>query len=347
MITTAKLILPSEAIKRLEQVAERAVMQSPFVDIAPYLDGDCELVKPTVGNVLPERCLFYAGAINEVHGEPSVGKTNILLAAAGTVLANGGKVFFLDPEDSPARIIPRALSLGIDREAMRTGFFYMQDPTPDDYAVAHEWARREQPELVILDGLAEALAREGHDENTPADVLSFFQDRIRPFADAGCAAVVADHVAKSSETRGRWARGSGAKMGRYNGASYEIVLGESYTPTKPGHVRLKVSKDRNGGVGAIGKTVFELHFSPRDFGGTEARWELAPDEFRPTCLMSKVLEQLKTYGSATKRELRDLGGHTGVDKAIQLLMKEGSIIREVSGHKHVFRLAAAEGDERA
>ena len=92
-------------------------MQSPFVDISAYLDGDCELVKPTVAEVLPERCLFYAGAINEVHGEPSVGKTNILLAAAGAVLEKGGKVFYLDPEDSPARIIPRALSLGISREA--------------------------------------------------------------------------------------------------------------------------------------------------------------------------------------------------------------------------------------
>ena len=342
MTTTSILRLPSEVLAGWEREEESAELQSPFVDISVYLDGDCELVKPTVAEVLPGRCLFYDGAINEVHGEPSVGKTNILLAAAGAVLEKGGKVFFLDPEDSPARIVPRALSLGIDREAMRTGFFYMQDPTPEDYAMAHEWARREQPELVILDGLAEALAREGLDENTPADVLTFFQDRIRPFADAGCAAVVADHVAKSTETRGRWARGSGAKMGRYNGACYEIVLGESYTPTKPGHVRLKVAKDRNGGVGAIGTTVFELHFSPRDFGGTEARWELAPDDFRPTCLMSRVLEQLKTYGSATKRELRELGGHNGVDKAIQLLMKEGAIIKEVNGLKHIFKLAPAE-----
>jgi hypothetical protein len=341
MMTTTTLRLPSEAIQLLEQDAERAAMQSPFVDIAPYLDGDCELVKPTVGNVLPERCLFYAGAINEVHGEPSVGKTNILLAAAGTVLANGGKVFFLDPEDSPARIIPRALSLGIDREAMRTGFFYMQDPTPEDYAVAHEWARRERPDLVILDGLAEALAREGHDENTPADVLSFFQDRIRPFADAGCAAVIADHVAKSSETRGRWARGSGAKMGRYNGASYEIVLGESYTPTKPGHVRLKVSKDRNGGVGAIGTTVFELHFSPRDFGGTEAMWKEppAPENFRPTTIMAKILEHLKLYTEAGKNDLRGLGNHNAVDKAVQILLEEDKIQKEVSGKRHIFRLA--------
>ena len=84
--------------------------------------------------------------------------------------------------------------------------------------------------MVILDGFAQA-------------------------ADAGSAVVIADQVAKSAETRGRWARGSGAKMRRYNGACYEIVLGESYTPTKPGSVRLKVAKDRNGGVEAIGATA--------------------------------------------------------------------------------------------
>ena len=79
MMTTSILRLPSEAIATLEAEEDEAAMQSPFVDISTYLDGDCELVKPTVAEVLPERCLFYAGAINEVHGEPSVGKTNILL----------------------------------------------------------------------------------------------------------------------------------------------------------------------------------------------------------------------------------------------------------------------------
>jgi hypothetical protein len=339
MMTTSILRLPSEAIATLEAEEDEAAMQSPFVDISAYLDGDCELVKPTVAEVLPERCLFYAGAINEVHGEPSVGKTNILLAAAGAVLESGGKVFYLDPEDSPARIIPRALSLGISREAMRTGFFYLQDPTPEVYAEAHHWAERERPELVILDGFAEALAREGLDENIPADVLAFFHNRMRPFTDAGSAVVIADHVAKSAETRGRWARGSGAKMGRYNGACYEIVLGESYTPTKPGNVRLKVAKDRNGGVGAIGATAFELHFAPKDFGGTEVKWALAPDSFRPTVLMSRIIEHLKSCGEAGKRELRELGNHSAIDKAIQLLLKENEIEMKTKGPKHIYRLA--------
>jgi hypothetical protein len=338
MMTTSILRLPSEAIAILEE-DEAAAMQSPFVDISAYLDGDCELVKPTVAEVLPDRCLFYAGAINEVHGEPSVGKTNILLAAAGAVLEKGGKVFYLDPEDSPARIIPRALSLGINRAAMRTGFFYLQDPTPEIYDEAHRWAERERPKLVILDGFAEALAREGLDENIPADVLAFFHNRMRPFTDAGSAVVIADHVAKSNEMRGRWARGSGAKMGRYDGASYEIVLGESYTPTKPGNVRLKVAKDRNGGVGAIGATAFELHFAPKDFGGTEVTWALAPDSFRPTVLMSKIIEHLRSFKEATKTELRDLGNHGGVDKALQLLLKEKTVVMEVKGNKHIFSLA--------
>lgn len=339
MTTTSILRLPSEVFDGWEREEESAELQSPFVDISVYLDGNCELVKPTVAEVLPGRCLFYDGALNEVHGEPSVGKTNILLAAAGAVLENGGKVFYLDPEDSPARIIPRALSLGISREAMRAGFFYLQDPTPEVYAAAHRWAERERPELVILDGFAEALAREGADENIPADVLAFFHSRMRPFTNAGSAVVIADHVAKSSETRGRWARGSGAKMGRYDGACYEIVLGESYTPTKPGSVRLKIAKDRNGGVGAIGATAFELHFAPKDFGGTEVKWALAPDSFRPTVLMSKIIEHLKAFGEAGKRDLRELGNHSAVDKALQLLLKEKTVVMEVMGQKHVFRLA--------
>jgi len=344
MNTKTKPRPPSEAIKLVEQ-EDRPPTKSPFVDISTYLDGTAELTKPTIGEVLPDRFLFYAGAINEVHGEPSVGKTNILLAAAGPVLAKGGSVFFLDPEDSPARIIPRALALGLDREAMRTRFYYLQDPAPEDYAIAHEWAEQVRPELVLLDGLAEALAREGLDENTPADILTFFRDRIRPFTEIGGAVVVADHVTKSSETRGRWARGSGAKMGRYNGASYELVLGESYTPTKPGHVQLKVSKDRNGGVGPIGAKVIELRFTPADNGSTETTWSEppAPEDFRPTTIMAKIEEHLRIYREAGKRDLRDLGNHSAVDQALKLMLAEEKVVLRKNGNRHIFSLPSEAG----
>ena len=93
---------------------------------------------------------------------------------------------------------------------------------------------RWRPELVILDGLAEALAAEGLNEDKVAEVLSFFRRRLRPFAELGTAVLVSDHVSKSTENRGRWPRGSGAKLGRYDGVSYAAELAMPYSPAQAG-----------------------------------------------------------------------------------------------------------------
>lgn len=341
MTTNTKPRPPIDAIKSAEQEDEEP-LKSLFIDLTQYLDGKIEMPKPTMAEVMPGKFLFYAEAVNEVHGEPSVGKSNILLAAAGKVLEAGGKVFYLDPEDIPARMVPRALALGIDREAIRQRFFYLNDVAPADYALAHEWAKQLKPEMVILDGLAEALARDGHDENVHKDVLQFFGERIRPFTKIGSAAVIADHVTKSAETRGRWSRGSGAKIGCYDGVSYEIILGKAYTPTQAGHVRMKVSKDRNGGVGPIGTTVAQLHFTPGEDGMTTTEWrEPAPAEaFRPTEIMAKIVKYLELHRSAKKSELRGrgFGKHQYVDEAIDCLMRDGIVRMQEKGNSHNYSL---------
>ena len=335
---------PSIAIT--EESFEPEKPESIFSDLGPYLDGEAEPIVPTVAEIWPGRCLFYASAVNEIHGEPSVGKTNILLAAAGCVLEAGGHVVFLDPEDHPQRIVARALALGIDREALRERFFYLHDPDGVAIAKAQQWAAQHHPALVILDGLAESLAREGADENNASDILSFFRDYLRPFADAGAAVVVADHVPKSKDNQGRWARGSGAKLGFYNGASYEAALGEAYTPSQAGFVRLKVSKDRCGGVGALGAVVTELRFAPGPNNMTITTWQSPPEpgSFRPTAIMEKVVSHLRTYGTATKRDLRGLGKHTWADAAVEILLDEGTITVRTEGQKKVFALSG-EGNQ--
>ena len=329
-----------------EESFEPEKPENIFSDLGPYLDGVAEPIVPTVGEIWPGRCLFYASAVNEIHGEPSVGKTNILLSAAGRVLEAGGCVVFLDPEDHPQRIVARALALGIDREALRERFFYLHDPDGVAIAKAQQWAALHHPALVILDGLAESLAREGADENSAAEILGFFRDYLRPFADSGAAVVVADHVVKSRENQGRWARGSGAKLGFYNGAVYEAALGEAYTPSQAGFVRLKVSKDRNGGVGAMGAVVTELRFAPGADGNTITTWNSPPEpgSFRPTAIMEKVVAHLKTYGTATKRDLRGLGKHTWADAAVEILLDEGTITVRTEGQKKVFALSG-EGNQ--
>jgi len=309
-----------------------------LIDLRPYYEGSLEPIRPDIAEVLPGLSLFYRGRTNEIHGEPSVGKTNILICAAKAILETGGTILFIDPEDTPHGIATRARLLGVTWEEIGR-MLYLQNPTPEDYAMAHAWAATERPDCVMLDGLAEALAAEGKDENSPADVLGFFRERTRPFADLDAAVVIADHVVKGEGNK-RFARGSGAKLGSYNGAVLEATLGEAYSPTKEGFVRLKIAKDRNGGLGAMGAAVAELHLAPGEQGTTICHWQTPPEpgSFRPTAIMEKIVKHLQNYTEATKRDLRELGKAEYVDKAIEIMLDEEKIILRKQGAKFQFSL---------
>lgn len=328
-----------------DEMEREAASETPplFVELAPFLSGDVEFEKPSVASVLPGgRALFYAGRVNGAHGEPGDGKTNVMIGSSNAVLAAGGRVLYIDPEDNPQGFVRRCLGLGGDPQALAERCHYLHNPTPDEISAAQAWAREHKPELVILDGLAESLAAEGLNEDAAGDVLQFFRERIRPFSDLGAAVVVADHVAKSSESRGRWARGSGAKMGRYDGLVFSVEMGKPYTPTESGFVKLRIAKDRNGGVGAV-KTIFaEVHFTPGDVHTIiEFRSPDSVGDWKPTAAMEKVREHLSLVGECSKREVLDsicMKKET-VLLAISELIKNREIVMTQRGQTHLLKLA--------
>lgn len=337
---------PAEIVASLKRTVDAtAALSKPrepgFTDLSPFFSGEFTQERPSVAEVMRGRFLFYAGRLNEVHAEPSVGKTNVLIAACCSVLRAGGRVLYIDPEDTPSGFANRALGLGGTVGGFGARCHYLHNPDPADFDAAIEWAREKKPSMVVLDGLAESLAAEGLDENAVGDILHFFRHRLRPFAELGAAVVIADHVVKSGEGRGRWARGSGAKLGRYDGVSFEAVLAEAYTPDRAGCLRLRVSKDRVGGVGSVGQTVWEVHFTPDDEKtSVEFRLPPAPGEFRPTAIMEKIKAHLTLYMGASKRDLRGLGKHDAVDRAIEILLAEGEIEARKVGQKLEFKMAS-------
>jgi hypothetical protein len=330
--------------ENMNNTAEGAATKPPFVDLAPIIEGQTALETPSVAQVLANgRCLFYRGRLNELHGEPGEGKTNVLIAASNAVLAAGGSVLFIDPEDTPAGFVRRALGLGGDAEALRTRCFYLHNPQPEEIELAQAWAAEHLPDLVVIDGLAEALAAEGLNEDVAGNVLQFSRERLRPFADKGAAVVVADHVTKSSENRGRWARGSGAKLGRYDGLVLGVELGKAYTPTQDGYVKLRIQKDRNGGAGARGAILAEVHFEP--YEDTTKVSFISPESaenWRPTAIMEKVISHLQTFGQDTKsRVCAEIGSkRETVLQAIKFLIDDGRISCTSKGSSHILALAA-------
>lgn len=324
--------------------AEQADLETPpFVDLAEIIANGCELERPTVADVGLDACLFYEGRINEIHAEPGVGKSNVAIAASIAVMQAGGLVVYIDPEDSPGGFTRRCLQFGATPDDLTQRCRYLHDPDPDDIVLTQRWAATHRPTLVVLDGLAESMSKESLSEDKVDDVLTFFRTRLRPFAEAaGAAVLVSDHVAKSLEGRGRWPRGSGGKLGRYDGAVYLLDLAKAYSPTEAGSVTLTVAKDRNGGIGPNGHVVVEVHFLPAGDGMTDVvfRGPAQPGPMRPTAIMEKIRAYLMANGDATKRGLRSAGKSQLVDHAIRVMLDEGSIKMTKRGRGHIYWLTS-------
>lgn len=324
---------------------------------ADLIAGKLVITTPTVSPVSATRCLFYPAALNEVHAEPGLGKTNLVAAAGIAEVKAGGTWLYIDPEDTPAGFTTKLAELSgsdpeIGRAFVEGRIRYCHNPEPDELVAQAAWAIVNRPTLVALDGLAELMAADGCDEDCAKDVLTFFRRRIRPFAElAGAAVVISDHVVKNAKGGTSWARGSGAKKGRYDGVSYELQLGQPYSPSVAGYIKVIVSKDRKGGVGPKGSHVCNLHFKPvadckpvPDAGGTtrplsklrmvNVQWENPADAppFEPTCIMGRIVEYLTTMGPATETDAcTGRGTHrTKALPALALLVRKGIIVQTIN-----------------
>lgn len=317
----------------------KAAMPS-FIDLREFILNGCQPELPTVADVGIGTGMLYAGRINEIHGEPGTGKSNVAIAMSNAVMKSGGTVLYIDPEDVPAGFTRRSLQLGADPEDLMHRCQYLNDSAPGEILLAQRWAVIHRPTLVVIDGMAECMAAAGLNEDKADEVLRFIQDEVRPFAEkAGAAVLISDHVTKSWEDRGLWSRGSGAKMGRYDGVSYAITLVDAYAPGRAGSVLLTVAKDRNGGVGVKGSPVAQIHFMPAADNRTIVSFRVPDDQsssLKPLKTMAKIMELMEECKQATKADLRKLGKSQMVDRAIELLEQEDRIIRSKEGKKHVF-----------
>jgi hypothetical protein len=182
---------------KVKSGADISLLEPRFVDLGALVRAGLPKELPTFVPTFGDKCLFYPGRLNEIHAEPSVGKTNVGCAAAASEIRGGGKVAYLDPEDTPRGIAAKLVSFGLSDTELSEAFYYVHNPEPADYDAVQFWCMCNPCSLVILDGLAESLAAENLNEDVPGDILQFFRQRLRPFAEAGAAVLISDHVAKN------------------------------------------------------------------------------------------------------------------------------------------------------
>lgn len=231
------------------------------VDLAQVAAGGVAEPAPDILLRCDGQGLIYRGAINTLLGEPGAGKSFIALAAAVEVVSAGGFALWLDFEDNEGTMAGRSLALGF-QEAMFDRLVYAQVTgrlERPHWAFLAELAKTGLVDLIVVDSVAESMAVQGLDENDAGDVTRWGA-QLRPLARAGAAVLLVDHVTKSEEGRGRWARGSGAKLAFIDGAAYSLEVVASFSRSQSGHGTLRVAKDRHGQVGAIDQVAAEVRF---------------------------------------------------------------------------------------
>ena len=221
--------------------------------------------------------ILYAGAVHALYGEPGTGKSWVALAAVADVLSHGGRVVVVDYESGPAPVAGRLRALGCNSKLVTQGLVYLRPDGALGLAEVDHLRElvAEGAGLIVVDSQAEALAAAALDENAAGDVTRWSDAVVRPLARDGAAVLIVDHVAKAADGRGRWARGSGAKLAAIDGAAFVLRPGRPFSRRGSGSAELVIGKDREGCIGAVGDVAATVAFEVRH-AGDEVRVRLDP-----------------------------------------------------------------------
>lgn len=291
--------------------ARDTIIQNPIearsaltpVDLKPILAGDPPEVIPDLWARTDGHHLIYPGRIASLQTEPSQGKTWLVLHLCAEQILAGRHVTYVDVEADASALVERLRALGVPDHQIDERFAYLRPEGPlsaADRLALLTLVRDRRSSVVIFDTLAAILAMHGLNEDKAADVLAFLVPVCRPLAQEGAAVIVLDHVVKDKESRGRWARGSGGKLGELD-AAYGLKTIQPFSRKTSGHVRLVLQKDRYGGIGTEGTVVADIYVTVSGNGaGVDIRIDPPKDaqtiaeEFQPTRAMQAVSEILES-----------------------------------------------------
>jgi hypothetical protein len=302
--------------------------------------------------------MLYRGAIHWFQGESESCKSWAAQLAVAQVLNDGGRVLYIDFEDDVRSVVHRLLAMVVDRDAIAKRFEYIHpdEPLADGRgritAGGVTFARMlaehvDEPwDLVIVDGVTEAMTVEDLDLGSNTDIATWLRRLPKRLADLGAAVVMIDHVTKSREERGRYAIGGQHKLAGVTGAAYAFTgirpFHRAGSDPVTGSVGISVVKDRPGFVrrhardGKIG--TLELTAYPD--GGVSALVVPANAEPAPELdLAMRVLGHLSVYDGASMRNIEEgvPGGAAQLRSCLKWLAHEDRawIVVEQKGRSHL------------
>ncbi len=223
-----------------------------FVDIAALLAGGLpDPPRPVLLRRADGQCIFYAGKVNVLYGDPECGKTWIALAAIVEALADGRRCVFIDMDhNGAAEIIAKLLLLGAKPAdlANRALFRLCEPEDAEDLTRQVAYLRRWRPAVAVVDSLGELLPLLDLSSNSPDDYTRAHNRVLSPLSDTGAAVIGIDHMPKSEDARQHGQTGTLAKKRAVNGVTLMVTLAEQFIPGRGGAANLAINKDRPGGL---------------------------------------------------------------------------------------------------
>lgn len=329
------------------------------VDLTDVLEGGTITTPPRIMGRTDGVMLLYPGRVHSIAGEPEAGKSWVCLqAAAEAMMLRGEHVFYIDYEDTAHGIVGRLRAMGVPGNLILALFHYIQPDARLDTTARHlirRLAEEHPPSLVILDGVSEAMTKEGLEINDNGNVVEFY-DRLPRWLKTlpaetgdGPSVILIDHVKKrqSDDVGGdRSGIGGQHKLAGLDGCQFILRTVLAFSPGHPGMSRMFVTKDRHGLVREHSRNgvIAELHVN-----GDRSRVsvELRPPtgmprdpegRNRPTTLMGQLWNWVREHpdqGSTVIR--RSVPGNTQAKAdALEALTREGFLEMRADGRRRTY-----------
>lgn len=286
--------------------------------------------------------LIYLGKRHAGSGPPEAAKTLTALIFGLEHQRAGGTFALIDFEmgEYATRLLFQELGATLDEIAAVYYVAAEAPPTPDDI----EAMSVAGVTFAAIDAAAGAYNVSGLDDNKRADAEVFARAWVNPLWKRGIATLLLDHVTKNPDSRGDYAIGSERKLG-----AIDVHLGfdaiKKINRGGSGIIKITTRKDRPAHLPRPTAAILELRSDPKTHAIT---WEFLPptgtasdqtagqaDIWRPTVLMQRVVEYVKTHPPLKRSPLADavMGKRVYLLQAIDFLLEDG--ILELDDHKHV------------
>ncbi|MCX9191709.1 hypothetical protein C3Y87_09835 [Carbonactinospora thermoautotrophica] len=345
-----------EIVVHHDQRVSQTVRSSSWspVDVTAVLAGDADPERTEILVRTDGIGLLYPARLHWLQGESESGKSWVALLAAAEVMSAGESALFVDFESDAATVVGRLRQLGVPVEVIRERLTYVRpverpEPGTDAKRDFNELLTSRRYRIAVIDGVTDALAIWGLDQNNAGDVATFVRALPRRIQDAtGAAVVMIDHVVKSNDARGRFAIGSQHKLAALDGVAYVVEPAEPIAPGKRGVIVLRVAKDRPGFVRAHSgayrssdrtQEAARVMLDSRDAETTRYEvgipasldaetGEIKP--WRPTVLMERISRFLELEPRSSGRRIREevAGSAQAITQALAFLVEDGYVRAE-------------------